>query len=377
MGPCFVNMLYVHIPFCHHKCTYCGFYSVAGHRYRDAYVDALCSEIAMRADGHRLTTVYFGGGTPTQLTVKQLGTIVDAVCKGYDTTAIEEATIETNPEDLTKEYIEELSSLHFFNRISIGVQSFSDSDLHAINRVHTSQQAIDAVSSAAAAGFDNISIDLILGLPGQSVDGWRQNLKVLTSLAADYPVRHISCYELTVESGTILERQLKTGRVCLPEDEYVAIQYDDLGSWCACHGFEQYEVSNYSLPGFRSRHNSRYWNRTPYIGVGAAAHSFDGKSRRWNQSDIERYITGANRGEVPFGEEHLSGIDAFNEYVMTALRTVDGIDKSMIQSEYRDYLSKSIVPFLRRGLVVETENAYRPTAEGLILADGIAAELFK
>ena len=370
-------MLYVHIPFCHHKCTYCGFYSVAGHRDCDAYVDALCGEIAQRADGHSLTTVYFGGGTPTRLTVRQLERVVDAIRKGFDTSAVEEATIEANPEDLTADYLEDLSRLGFFNRISIGIQSFSDAGLHTINRVHTSRQAIDAVHNAAAAGFENISIDLILGLPGQSVGSWRCNLDSVASLAADYPVRHISCYELTVEPGTILERQLESGRVALPGDEEVAVQYDDLVNWCAEHGFEQYEVSNYCVPGFRSRHNSRYWNRTPYIGVGAAAHSFDGKSRRWNLPDIARYIDGAGRGEVPFGEEHLTDTDAFNEYVMTALRTVDGIDKSLVRNEFRNYLSEAVAPFIRRGLVVETETAYRPTKEGLVLADGIAAQLFR
>lgn len=369
-------MLYLHIPYCRHKCTYCGFYSVAGHRDMEAYVTSLCSEIAARSTGKPLKTVYFGGGTPSLLSLGQLERVTEAICAGFDTDSVEEATIEMNPDNMCREYLDGIASLHFFNRISIGVQSFSDSELKMLNRVHSSRQAVDAINNAADAGFDNLSVDLMMGLPNPGSVGLQYSLERLGELLPMGVIKHLSCYELTVEPGTILERQLKMGRLQLPEDEEVAAQYDTLRNWCAANGFEQYEVSNYSRPGWRSLHNSRYWNRTPYIGVGAAAHSFDGERRRWNLADIASYIDGAGKGSVPFEEELLTEDDAYNEYIMTALRTVEGIEKSAVPAGRMGYLSERIEPFVRKGLITDTPTHYVPTADALLQADGIAATLF-
>lgn len=339
-------------------------------------MQALCREIECRADGRSLTTVYFGGGTPSQLTTAQLECVVDTVRRCFDLSDLQEATIEANPEDLTQDYVMALDGLGFFNRISIGIQSFCDDELRLLNRVHTADQARAAVQRAADAGFGNISVDLIMGLPGQSVAGWKANLDAVESLVPSGAVKHLSCYELTVEPGSILERQLAAGRVEMPGEDVVEEQYAVLQGWCRQRGFEQYEVSNFSRPGHRSLHNSRYWNRTPYIGVGASAHSFDGRSRRWNVSDVAQYIAGAAIGKVPYGEETLSESDAYNEYVMTALRTADGIEKAMVDERYREHLGKHIAPFVKAGLVWDTGEAYRPTAEGMLHADGMAASLF-
>ena len=339
-------------------------------------MQALCREIECRADGRSLTTVYFGGGTPSQLTTAQLGCVVDTVRRCFDLSGLREATIEANPEDLTQEYVTALAGSGFFNRISIGIQSFCDEELHLLNRAHTAAQARAAVQRAAAAGFGNISIDLIMGLPGQGVADWKANLDAVDSLAPSGAVKHLSCYELTVEPGSILERQLAAGRVAIPDEDVIGAQYAVLQDWCRQRGFEQYEVSNFSLPGYRSLHNSRYWNRTPYIGVGASAHSFDGRSRRWNVPDVAQYIAGAANGVVPYGEETLSESDAYNEYVMTALRTADGIEKALVDERYREHLGKHIVPFVKAGMVCDAGDAYRPTAEGMLHADGMAASRF-
>lgn len=370
------EMLYIHIPYCHHKCTYCGFYSVAGSRDREAYVEAVCRELSMRRTTKPLRTVYFGGGTPSLLSLQQLERIVDAIRAYFDTSKLEEVTIEANPENLTAPYLEGLAGLHFFDRLSIGIQSFSDNELRMLNRVHTAKQAMEAVHNAAVAGFDNISVDLIMGLPGQTEWGWQANLDTLASLSDVAAVKHLSCYELTVEEGSILERQLAMGRLKMPDETVVEREYGLLYAWCETNGFEQYEVSNFCRPGFRSRHNSRYWNRTPYIGIGASAHSFDGTIRRWNIADAVRYTSGAATGDIPFESEVLSERDAYNEYVMTALRTVEGIEKKMVPEPWRERLALAAKPYIANGLLTEDEECYKPTRSGLLHADGIAAAMF-
>lgn len=367
-------MIYLHIPYCHRKCTYCAFYSVVTASDKQAYVDALCRELVMRRHEveHPVHTVYFGGGTPTVLSVGQLGQIVDALRAHYDMSEVEEVTIEANPEDLTPDYLDGLKALGFFNRISIGVQSFRDGDLKMLNRRHDAAQAVDAVHNAYAAGFGNISIDLIYGLPNQSLADWQQNL----AMAARLPVTHLSAYSLTVENDTMLAKQIEQGRVSMPMEEEVVDQYGALVDWAERNGFVQYEISNFCRPGIQSRHNSRYWNRTPYLGVGAAAHSFDGEHRRWNVSDASRYIASVAAGHVAHEEEELGLKDAFNEYVMTSLRTVDGIDKSMVFEPFKKRLERDVQRFVNNGLLIETPTHYRPTRQGLLHADGMASELF-
>lgn len=371
-------MIYCHIPFCRRKCTYCAFYSLVGNHDRQRYVEAVCREIVQRStlyNGQPIKTVYFGGGTPSQLQVSQLSVIIDTLKSCFDLSALQESTIEANPDDLSIQYLEELSQLHFFNRISIGVQSFDDNDLLTIGRSHDSLRAIDAINAANQFGFDNITMDLIYGLPNQSVDAWIAQLEKVANL----PVDHLSCYALTVEPKTILDQQIKKG-IVKPVDESVAVsQYEALCAWMSEHNWEQYEVSNFCRDGKKSLHNSRYWNRSPYWGFGAAAHSFDGKCRRWNVANIQQYCNGVEQCLEYYEQESLSQIDAFNEYIMTTLRTNAGVEKTIIRDEFPrlyEYLHSHIQPYVKSGLIVETSESYRPTMSGLLHADGIAAELF-
>ena len=367
-------MLYLHIPYCHRKCTYCAFYSTVTASGTQAYVDALCLELKRRSHcmEHPLRTVYFGGGTPSLLPVGQLAQVVDAIRNHYDTTALEEVTIEAYPEDLTPAYLADLRGLAFFNRVSIGVQSFHDDDLRLLNRRHDFRQAFDALENTVAAGFEHLSVDLIYGLPGQSVEDWLDNLSRLN----DSPVGHLSAYALTVEEGTMLQSQIEQGRV-VPCDEAMQLShYHALLQWVEAHGFHQYEISNFARPGHRAVHNSRYWNRTPYLGVGAAAHSFDGLYRRWNVADVKRYVDSVMAGPIDHDEEELGLKDAHNEYLMTALRTVEGIDKRLVAPPFAARLQHDIQRFVTNGLICDTPTHYRPTPEGLLHADGIAADLF-
>lgn len=306
------------------------------------------------------------------LSIRQLGKIVDALREYYDVSNTEEVTLEANPEDLSLPYLKELKELRFFNRLSIGVQSFHDDDLRMLNRRHSATQAIEAVTNAQTAGFDNVSLDLIYGLPGQTDADWLDNL----AQAGRLGVTHLSAYFLTIEEDTILAGQVARGTVKPASEDETLRHYKTMLSWVKENGFEQYEISNFCRPGFRARHNSRYWDRTPYLGVGAAAHSFDGEYRRWNVSDVGQYIESATVGHIAHDEEQLGLKEAHNEYVMTALRTVEGIDKSKVAAPFAARLAKEVGRFVVAGLIEETATHYRPTAEGLLHADGIASDLF-
>ena len=372
-------MIYIHVPFCHRKCTYCAFFSKveSGEWKVERYVDSLLEEMERRKgeQAHAIQTVYFGGGTPSILSLGQLSRIVEGLRRCFDLSQVQEVTLEANPEDLTPDYLRGLASLRFFNRLSIGIQSLDDDMLRLLNRRHSAQQAVDAVENAQAAGFHNISVDFIYGLPvghrGQApFPGGGTGASPLSK-----GVTHVSAYALTVEEGTALSVQVKRGRVVLPDEEEVVRQYHELRLRLMDAGFEQYEVSNYARAGYRSRHNSRYWNRTPYLGLGPGAHSFSFfesgstsvahvEKRRWNNPD----------GTV--GEETLTDKDAFNEIVMTALRTTDGLALSVVPEGQRERLHRMMQPYIDCGWIIPTDNRYVPTAEGLLHADGIAASLF-
>ena len=371
------QVIYVHIPYCSRKCSYCGFYSKVASGDRQAYVDALCKEIQMRAGDiwphpHEVQTIYFGGGTPTLLSIAQLEQIVEQLHRSFNLSTMQEFTIEANPECLTKEYVDGLRTMGAFNRISIGVQSFADNDLRLLKRRHSGQEAREAIENVQERGYRNISVDLIYGIPGQTRDTWLQNLAVV----AQSGIQHLSCYALTVEPGTILERQLQMGRTTLPDEETVIERYKTLLQWSGENGYTQYEVSNFCRGKYRSRHNSRYWNRTPYLGIGAAAHSFDGRLRRWNVADTSRYIEGVTTGKQYFESEQLNETNAVNEYIMTALRTTDGIDMQHVAEAYRTPLTQRMSKFVHNGLLTTTAVGFSPTTEGLLHADGMAAELF-
>lgn len=350
-------MIYIHVPFCHRKCTYCAFYSkpVHGADGFGQYEEDLLEEMERRKgeQRHPIKTVYFGGGTPSILPTEVLARIVDGLHRCFDLTALEEMTIEANPEDLAPEYLKSLRQLGF-NRISIGVQSLDERMLRLLNRRHTAQQAVEALENARAAGFGNISVDFIYGLP----------IEFQFSIFNFQLVTHVSLYALTVEPGTALSVQVEKGRVVLPGEDEVVRQYHELHDLLTANGFVQYEVSNYAKPGFESKHNRRYWDRTPYLGLGSGAHSFDGCRRRWNNPD----------GSV--GEETLTEADAFNELLMTSLRTVRGLPKEMVADGQKEKLHCGMQPFVKCGWIADVDGYYRPTAEGLLHADGIAAALF-
>ena len=291
-------MIYIHVPFCHRKCTYCAFFSRpgGGKLAMQNYVDHLLEEMETRKGEqlHPVRTVYFGGGTPSILPLEELQRIIYALYRYFDLSQVEEVTLEANPEDLTLDYLQGLKDLGFINRLSIGIQSLDDKMLRLMGRRHSAQQALDAVENAHAVGFHNLSVDFIYGLP-QNSQFSTFNFQLIT---------HVSAYALTVEPGTALSVQVEQGRVALPSDDEVVRQYYVLHDILQNSGFEQYEVSNYARPGFESRHNSRYWNRTPYLGLGPGAHSFDGIHRRWNKDDS-------------FETETLTSADAYNELLMT------------------------------------------------------------
>ena len=372
-------MIYIHIPYCHHKCTYCAFYSNTGRREeQQAYAEAVCEELRQRSgeqSDHPIRTIYFGGGTPTLLPIELLSKIVATLRNLFDLSQLEEATIEANPENLTSEYLEALSGLHFFNRISIGIQSFNASDLKIFNRVHTPSQAIDAIRNTLQAGFQNISADLIYGIPGQSISIWKENLQQIFSL----PVTHLSCYALSLEPQSILWRQVAAGKISIPDEEDVLEAYELLLQEATANNFVQYEISNFCKSGMQSRHNSRYWNRTPYLGIGVAAHSFDGKCRRWNVADTRHYIHSISNNESYYESERLTEIQSFNEYIMTALRTTAGIDKSALPQIATQIFDKQFRPAVERqiqlGLLTESATHIIPTHDGLLQADGIATNL--
>lgn len=355
-------MIYIHVPFCHCKCTYCAFFSKveSGNWKVESYVDALLEEMEERKDeqAHPIRTVYFGGGTPSILPVNELSRIVEGLHRCFDLSQVEEMTLEANPEDLTPHYLADLRRLGF-NRLSIGVQSLDDNVLRRLNRRHSAAQALAAVENAHKAGFDNISVDFIYGIvPMISIE----SIAPVDSIVSI--ISHVSLYALTVEPGTALAVQVEQERVVLPDEDEVVRQYHALHRQFTEAGFRQYEVSNYARLGYESKHNSRYWNRTPYLGLGPGAHSFDGCHRKWNNPD----------GTV--GEETLTETDAFNELLMTSLRTVRGLQVDMVPIPYIKELHRKMQPYIDCGWIVLRDNAYVPTEEGLLHADGMAAALF-
>ena len=362
-------MIYLHVPFCHRKCTYCAFYSKPA-RGVDAfgrYVDALLAEMEQRKgeQPHPIRTVYFGGGTPSILPLAELARIVDGLRRCFDLSQVEEFTLEANPEDLMPDYLAGLRALGF-NRLSVGIQSLDDSQLRLLNRRHTARQALDALENAHRAGFHNVSADFIYGLPHGNFQFSISNFQLIT---------HISAYALTVEPGTALDLQVRQGRVVLPGEEEVVRQYHALRQQFEEDGFQQYEVSNFARPGYHSRHNSRYWDRTPYLGLGPAAHSFDGRRRRWNSPmEVE---SGMWKVE---SEEVLTAADAVNELLMTALRTTRGLPLSAVKEEHRPHLISAMQRYIACGWIAAESDGnqqfFRPTPEGLLHADGIAAEMF-
>lgn len=360
--------IYIHIPFCKSRCIYCGFYSTTRHELRQRYVDALCSELQLRYNyiKERARTIYIGGGTPSQITPSQWQQLFTAL----DTSKAEEITIECNPDDLTPTYVEALSQLPV-NRVSMGVQTFSDERLRFLHRRHTAAQVPQAVSLLRKAGIHNISIDLMFGFPNETLDNWHSDIDQALSL----DVEHLSAYSLMYEEGTPLYRQLEQGKICETDEELSLQMFSDLIDRLKAAGYEHYEISNFAKPGFRSRHNSNYWNQTPYLGLGAAAHSFDGQSRQWNTSDVDAYVLAIEKGLLPFEREELSPDTRYNDLVMTALRTCEGLDLNLLSPDQRSYCTGQARRYIHDGLLRLHDNHLILTRHGLFVSNIVMSDL--
>lgn len=368
--------IYLHIPFCKQACHYCDFHFSTSMKKKDQLVDALCKEIVLRKEeiAGGLETIYLGGGTPSLLTEDELQQIFDTIFSEFEVIPNAEITLEANPDDLSEEKIKMLAASPI-NRLSIGVQSFFEEDLKLMNRAHNASEAEQSIRLAKQY-FDNISIDLIYGIPGMSNERWKENLKK----ALDLDVPHISSYALTVEPKTALKALIAKGKIGAVQDEAAQEQYVVLTETLKEAGFDNYEFSNFGKEGYFSRNNTAYWFGKPYLGIGPSAHSFDGKNRKWNLRNNSIYIKSIEKGELPLEVEELSVADRYNEYVMTRLRTKWGISVSEVEeefgSDYKDYLLKEAQPFFRDGLLELQDDTLSISKEGKFLGDGIAAGLF-
>ena len=357
--------IYIHIPFCASRCIYCGFYSTTALELRQKYVDAVCKEMTRREVSASIETIYLGGGTPSQLTHEQLRQLFIYINKVYASRA-KEVTIEMNPDDVTPEYVAMLSQLDV-NRISMGAQTFNDERLRFLRRRHSSSQVYDAVRILREAGVRNISIDLMYGFPGETFDDFRRDIDA--ALALD--VEHISAYCLMIEEGTALHRL----GVEAADEETERAMYEMLIDSMKAAGYEHYEISNFARKGFRSRHNSSYWNDTPYIGLGAAAHSYDGHCRSWNVADIRAYIAAIERGELPSECEELDADTKYNDRIATALRTCDGLDLRELDERHRRYCLDEAQRFIADGLLDIVADHLRLTRRGLFVSNMVMSEL--
>lgn len=368
--------LYFHIPFCLSKCAYCGFYSVPSVKHKAEFLEALKQEIVSRKDylhGERVETVYFGGGTPSILMIDEIESIIAALYDHFEIDPKAEITLEANPDTLSLEYLKGLRSSGV-NRLSIGIQSFFDEDLKYLSRRHNSEHARQCVGWAKEAGFDNISIDLIYGLPTSDVGQWNRNL----DLFFEMEVPHLSAYALTLEPNTILTKQIEQGKVEPVNEDAAVRDYEILCRRAAENGFIHYEISNFCRPGMHSRHNTSYWFGVPYAGFGPSAHSYDGDSRQWNVSSVERFVS--NEASAVAEKEILTRKQKYNEYVMLRLRTLWGIDLKYMKREmgecFSDFCEQKAQPLVAHGRLSQTREFLYLNDRQMLFADGIAEELF-
>ncbi|MEO2063916.1 MAG: radical SAM family heme chaperone HemW [Christiangramia sp.] len=368
--------IYLHIPFCKQACHYCDFHFSTSTRKKSRLVDMLCREMILRKSEipASIETIYFGGGTPSLLSSEELQQIFETIFSNFQVAEDAEITLEANPDDLSEEKIAQLAASPV-NRLSIGVQSFFEDDLQLMNRAHNETEALESLQ-AAKKHFENISIDLIYGIPGLTDEKWKENLKI----ALELEIPHISSYALTIEADTALEKFIEKGKLQPVEDEQYRRQFDILVQTLTQAGFEHYEFSNYGKTGFHSRNNMAYWLGKPYLGVGPSAHSFDGKQRKWNISNNSLYINSLEMEKIPQETEELSINDRYNEYVMTRLRTKFGVNVLELEQDfgrkYRDYFERNAENFLQQELMLRSDLVYLITKKGKFLSDGIAADLF-
>lgn len=376
--------IYIHIPFCKQACNYCDFHFSTSMKKKDDMVLALAKEIVMRKNEFKLfdsaqndnqiETIYFGGGTPSVLSNDEINHLINTVYDNYNVVENPEITLEANPDDLSTERIIELSKSPI-NRLSIGIQSFYEDDLKMMNRAHNSAEAINCLTEATKY-FDNISLDLIYGIPGLTDEMWRKNIET----ALSFGIPHISSYALTVEPKTALRKLIDTGKIAEPQDEVASNHFMILVEMLQKNGFIHYELSNFGKEGYFSKNNSAYWLGKKYIGIGPSAHSYDGEKRGWNIANNSLYIKSIQENKLPIETETLTISDRYNEYIMTGLRTIWGVSLERIENEfgleYLNYLKKQSQKFLNDDLLSIENNILKPTPKGKFLTDGIASDLF-
>ena len=369
--------LYIHIPFCAKRCLYCDFFSNTDMRYKEAYIRAIIEEMKQRQlyiEGEPIETIYFGGGTPSQLTAADFELIFETIYQLFDTTSCQEITLEANPDDMTADYIKSIRTLPF-NRISMGVQSFQEKDLRFLNRRHNNQQAKQAVALCQEQGITNISIDLIYGLPGQTLEEWESNLEEAIRLQ----IPHISAYHLIYEEGTALYKLLEAGKITPVEEELSVTLFSTLIDRLTEAGYLHYEISNFARPGCFSQHNSSYWTGKPYLGIGPSAHSYNRHSRQWNVSSLPLYIKGINEQSPEIEIEELDIHTRYNDFIITGLRTMWGIRLNDIRTLFGEdklsYLNQQAKSYLQKGLLLQQHDTLTLSKEGIFISDGIMSDL--
>ncbi|MDX9697142.1 MAG: radical SAM family heme chaperone HemW [Bacteroidales bacterium] len=369
--------LYLHIPFCKTKCAYCDFFSIASLQQKGKIVQAICCEIELQKkylDDEPIDTIYFGGGTPSVLTIQELQLILLQIKKYHSLKSDAEITLEANPDDLDYEYLKNLREIGV-NRLSIGVQSFIDEYLILMKRRHNAKKAIEVISDAQIAGFNNISADLIYGLPGLTIKEWNYNLDVLLSLN----IQHISAYHLTIEKNTLFYKWHNQQKFVLPTDEQSVKQFETLIKKTKEKGFVHYEISNFGLEGFFSKHNSNYWKNEKYLGLGPSAHSYNLSSRQWNIASVPKYMEAISQGKVPYEIENLTLNDKYNDYILTSLRTIWGINIVKVEKDfgklYFDFLLSKTESFLKDRVLIKKGDTIAISKKGKFISDRIIEHL--
>ncbi len=370
--------IYIHIPFCRQMCYYCDFHFSVSLKRKEELLQALLIEIETRNDylkNEEIETIYFGGGTPSILKINELDQILELIYKLYSVSKNPEITLEANPDDLSIDYLNGLKQIGI-NRLSIGIQSFEDKHLKQLNRRHDAREAINSVKNSQEAGFNNINIDLIYGLPGLTNKNWEENLRNALNLS----IQHISAYHLSIEHKTVLANFLKKGKIKQLEEKESLNQFNTLVKKTEEQGFLHYEISNFSKDGYFSKHNINYWLQEKYLGIGPSAHSYDYKTRRWNISNNAKYIELINKNESYSETEILSLSEKYNDYILTSLRTVWGADLEKISREFgkgfHDECLKEAEKYIISGQITDTNNRLIISKKGKFIADKIASDLF-
>ncbi|MEJ5048246.1 radical SAM family heme chaperone HemW [Chryseobacterium culicis] len=372
-------MIYIHIPFCKQKCSYCNFHFSTSLNFKDEMLHAMKTEIALRKDelqNRTLKSLYFGGGTPSILSVDEISSLIDEVLRYFSFEKDIEVTLEANPDDLDKNFLKQLSGTPV-NRLSIGTQSFFEEDLKLMNRAHSASEAESSIKRAQDFGFENLSIDLIYGSPTSNLEIWKENLN--KTIALEVP--HISSYALTVEPKTALENWISKGKIKSPKEEEQNKEFYYLSDFLKDNGFEHYEVSNFAKPGFYSRHNSAYWKYQEYLGIGPSAHSYNGFDiRSWNVANNQQYIKKLNDKLLAKEEEILSQEDQFNEMIMIGLRTIWGVDLESLKNKFSDrmleHFQAEIKSKIEDGILIIENSHLKIPEKHWFMADGIASDLF-